>query len=132
MSFNKQFFHTRLPDTPLTFSTPFTRSRPSTSGKPLAKDDPDYTYRRNAERGACGIDGLKAGQDDILTLARDPKIAWDSIRWWEHGTREQVLHAEGDGGSELDGRRVKSGCGPHDAIKVDSTSVEIIIFHCQE
>ena len=132
MSLNEQLFHTLLPNTPLTLSTPFTRSRPSTGSKPLAKDDPDYPCHRNAERGACGVDGLEAGQDYVLTLARDPKIAWDSIRWWEYGTREQVLHAEGDGGSGLDGRRVKSGCGPHDAIKVDLTSVEAVIFQCQE
>ena len=74
MPLNEQLFHTLLPNTLLTLLTPFIRSRPSTGDKPLAKDDPDYMCHRNAERGACGVDGLEAGQDCVLTLARDPKI----------------------------------------------------------
>lgn len=61
ISLNEQFFHTLLPNTPLTLSTPFTRSRKSTGGKPLAKDDPNFASDGSAKHGACGVDGLEPG-----------------------------------------------------------------------
>ena len=129
---NEKLFHTLLPNTPLTLSTPFTRSRTSTGGKPLAKDDPEYASHRTARHGVCGVDGLEPGREYVLTLAPDPRVYWDYIRWWEYGARERILHADGDGTIRLDGRTVKYGPGPHGAIKVDSTSVEAVVFQCQE
>lgn len=128
---NEQLFHTLLPNTPLTLSAPFTRSRTSTGGKPLAKDDPDYTSDRSAKHGACGVDGLEPGQNYTLSLASNPRVIWDIIRWWEYGTKEQVLHADGNE-SKLDGRAVKFGPGPHEAIMVDSKSIGVVAFQCQE
>ena len=129
---NKRLFYTLLPSTPLTLSAPFTRGRPSIGGKPLAKDHPDYTRDHSAKHGACGVDGLEPGQSYLLTLARTPRVRWDIIRWWEYGTKEQILQDVGNGDGRLNGRGVRFGPGPHDAIMVDSLSVEAVIFHCQE
>lgn len=129
---NERLFHTLLPHTPLTLSAPFTRSRSSTGGKPLAKDDPDYTRDRSAKSGACGVDGLEPGRDYALTLAPDPRVLWSCVRWWEYGTREQVLNGEGNEVGGLDGRKVKFGHGPHDAIELDLTNVGAVVFHCQD
>jgi len=130
VSLNKRPFHTLLPDTPLSLSAPFTRSRTSNGGKPLAKDDPDYTSDRSAKHGACGVDGLEPGHDYVLNLASNSRVSWDIIRWWEYGTKEQILHAEGNE-SQSDGKAVKFGSGPHDAVMVDSTSFRAIAFQCQ-
>ncbi len=67
----------------------------------------------------------------MLNLASNPRVSWDIIRWWEYGTKEHVLHAEGNE-SQSDGRAVKFGHGTHDAIMVDSTSIRAIAFQCQE
>ena len=131
VSLNEQLFHTLSPNTPLTLSAPFTRSRNSTGGKPFAKDDADFASDGLAKRGACGVDGLEPGQDYVLRLAGKPRVLWDVVRWWEYGTKEQVLGKEGDGDG-LDGRRIKFGPGPHEAIKVDSTGVRAVVFRCQE
>jgi len=131
VTLNKRLFHTLLPNTPLTLSAPFTRSRTSTGGKPLAKNDPDSTSDHIAKHGACGVDGLEPGHDYVLNLASNPPVSWDIVRWWEYGTKEHVLHAEGDE-SQSDGTAVKSGPGPHDAVMVGSTSIRAIAFQCQE
>ena len=131
VSHNERLFHTLLPITPLILSAPFTRSRKSTGGKPLAKDDPDFASDGLAKHGACGVDGLEHGQHYVSSLAGKLRVRWDVIRWWDYGAKEQVLHAEGDG-SGLDGRRVKFGPGPHQAIMVDSTSIGVVVFDCQE
>lgn len=131
VTLNEQLFHTLLPNTPFALSTPFTRSRTSTGGKPLARDDPDYTSDRSANHGACGVDGLEPGHNYALSLASNPRVLWDIVRWWEYGTKEQVLHPSSDE-SKLDGRTVKFRPGPHEAIKIDSKSIGVIAFQCQE
>jgi len=128
---DEDLFHTLLSDTPLTLSAPFTRSRKSTGGKALAKHDPEYASDRSAKHGACGVDGLEPGHRYVLSLASKPRVRWDIIRWWEYGTKEQVLHADGDGG-RLDGRRVKFGPGRHEAIVVDSARIWGVEFECGE
>ncbi|MCJ1425511.1 hypothetical protein MMC29_003411 [Sticta canariensis] len=128
---NEQLFHTLPLNTPLTLSAPFTRSRTSTDDKPLAKDDPNYTSHRAAKHGICGVDGLEPGHNYALSLANNSRISWNIIRWWEYGTKEQVLHKDGSE-RKLNGRAVKFGPGPHEAIMVDSKSVGVIAFQCQE
>ncbi len=128
---NEDLFPTLLPNTPLILSTPFTRSRKSTSGKALAKHDPDYTSDPSAKHGACGVDGLEPGHKYVLSLASKPRVPWDIIRWWEYGTKEQVLHKDGDRAG-LDGRRVKFGPGRHEAIVVNSARFGFIEFECCE
>lgn len=118
-----------MPNVPLTLSTPFTRDR--TNGKPLAKHHLDYVGDRSAKRGACGVDGLEPGHRYALRVAGKRRLPWDVIRWWEYGTKEQVLSLDGDGAG-LDGRRVRFGPGPHEAIMVDSTSIEVVEFQCRE
>lgn len=128
---NEDLFRTLLPHTPLTLSAPFTRSRKSTGGKALAKHDLDYASDRSAKHGACGVDGLEPGHKYVLSLASKPRVRWDIIRWWEYGTKEQVLHADGDRGS-LDGRQVKFGPGRHEAIVIDTARVGFVEFECRE
>ena len=130
---NESLFHTLLPNIPLTISAPFTRSRTSTGDKPLSKHDPAYSHGSDssARYGACGVDGLEPGNRYALRLASKPRMFWNVIRWWEYGTKEQVLGGKGDG-AELDGRRVKWGPGPHPAIVVDMTSAEAVVFECRE
>lgn len=128
---NEHLFHTLLPNTPLTLSAPFTRSRTSTGGKPLAKHDPAYASDRSAKFGACGIDGLEPRHRYALSLANKPRFFWNSIRWWEYGSKEQVIHVDGEGGG-LDGRKVKFGPGPHERIVVDSASIGFVEFECRE
>lgn len=128
---NEQLFHTLLPDITLNLSAPFTRSRTSNGGEPLAKNNPDYTSDRSAKHGACGVDGLEPGHNYALSLASNSRVPWNIIRWWEYGAKEQVLHADGDG-SKLNGRGVRFGPGPHEAIMVDSKSIGVVPFQCQE
>lgn len=128
---NEELFHTLLPKKPLTLSTPFSRRRPESGGRPLAKSDPDYANDRTARSGACGVDGLEPGNDYILNLASTSRVQWNIIRWWEYGTKEQVLHPEGNE-SALDGRKVKFGRGPHEAITIDTTSIGPVTFQCRE
>lgn len=128
---NEQHFHTLLPNTPLTLLAPFTRSRTSTDGKPLAKDDRNYNSHRTAKHGTCGVDGLEPGHNYTLSLASNLRVSWNIIRWWEYGTKEQVLHRDSRE-RKLDGRTVKFGPGPHQAIMVDSKSIGVVAFQCQE
>ena len=128
---NEELFHTLLPNDPLTLSAPFSRSRTESGGRPLAKSDPDYASDRTARFGACGVDGLEPGNDYVLSLASTPRVHWNTIRWWEYGTKEQVLHPEGNE-SALDGRKVKFGRGPHEAITIDTTSIRPVTFQCRE
>lgn len=130
---DEHLFHTLLPNTSLILSAPFTRSRTSSGGKSLAKHDPEYASDRSAKRGACGVDGLEPGHRYALSLADKPRFFWNSIRWWEYGTKEQVLHVNGDrGGRCLDGRKVKFGPGPHERILVDTASIGFVEFECRE
>jgi hypothetical protein len=80
---------------------------------------------------ACGVDGLWPGDDFVLRLASKPRIHWDVVRWWEYGTKDQVLHPEGSE-SALDRRKVRFGCAPHEAIRIDKTSIKPVIFQCGE
>ncbi|KAK2756848.1 hypothetical protein FQN53_008548 [Emmonsiellopsis sp. PD_33] len=129
----KDLFYTLFPNTPVTFSAPFTRIRPGTGGKPLAASDPEYGSDPTAKRGACGVDGLEPGSRYILTLAANPRVRWDVIRWWEYGTKEQVLYG-GSASDEpvLNGRDVRFGNGPHEPIVVDLANVDYVTFECQE
>lgn len=128
---NERLLHTLLPNKPLNLSAPFSRSRTETGERPLAKSHPDYASDRRARSGACGVDGLEPGNDYVLRLAGTPRVHWDIIRWWEYGTREQVLHPDGNG-SALDGREVRFGCAPHEAITIDTASIGAVTFHCHE
>ena len=128
---NEKLFHTLLPNEPLTISAPFSRSRTGTGGRPLAKSHPDYASNRRAISGACGVDGLQPGNYYVLRLASTPNVHWNTVRWWEYGTREQVLHPDGNE-SALDGRDVQFGRPPHEEIRIDTTSIRAVIFHCRE
>ena len=128
---NVPLFHTLLPNEPFTISAPFSRPRPETGGKPLAKSDPNYASERvRADSGASGVDGLEPGNDYVLTLASTPKVHWRTVRWWEYGTKELVLHPFGEE-SILDGREVRFCHAPHEAIEIDTTSIPPIMFHCR-
>ena len=124
-------FHTLLPSKPLTLSTPFTRRRENTGGKPLPKHHPDYATEHSANAGACGVDGLEPGHVYELSLASQRRIWWDIIRWWEYGTKEQVLQAD-ENGAGLDGRKVRFGRGPHEKIVIDGAGIGVIRFECRE
>lgn len=136
---NESLFHTLLPNVPLTLSAPFART--GDNPKPLSKIDSvsaeAETDGRNsnessaARHGACGVDGLEPGHRYVLSLAIKPRVSWNVVRWWEYGTKEQVLRGDGDG-AHLDGRRVKWGPGPHPAIVVDMASVTDVEFECVE
>ena len=112
---NEQLFRTLLPGTPLVFSAPFYSTL-------LAKDDPNYAA------GGGGVDGLEPGHRYVLALADNPRVSWNFIRWWEYGTKEQVLRGE----KKLDGRAVRFDPGPHEAIIIDSKSVRDVAFQCPE
>lgn len=128
---NEKLFHTLFPNDPLTLSGPFCRSRTEIGGKPLAKTHPDYASHRRASSGACGVDGLEPGNDYLLSLASTPRVHWNIIRWWEYGTQEQVLYPDGNE-SALDGRDVRFGRSPHEAITIDTASIGAVTFRCSE
>lgn len=128
----EQLFYTLLPNEPITISAPFSRNRPETGGKPLAKSDPAYVSEQvRTSSDASGVDGLEPGNDYLLTLASTPRVHWKTIRWWEYGTKEQVLHLNGKE-SALDGRQVRWGRAPHEPIMIDTTSISPVTFHCRE
>ena len=124
----ESLFHTLLPDTPLTISTPFTRAR--SNGVPLPKYHTNYEEGIPARSGACGVDGLEAGHRYALSLSGSHRVPWDSIRWWEYGTKEQVL--SGEDGVGLDGRTVRYGHGPHETIKLDISGIHALVFECKD
>lgn len=118
-------FHTLYPDTPVTISTPFARKRDNV-GKPLPGSHPEYNNHRSAKHGIYGVDGLEPGETYLLTLNGSPRVDWTSVRWWEYGTKEQLLC------KDLDKLNVKFEHGPHEPIRVDITGCKPITFRCVE
>ena len=123
---SENILHTLLPNTPLTLSAPFTWKHTSTGNKTSATDSTNNTNDRKSKLGAYVVDGLEPGQGYALSLASKPRIHWTSIRWWEYGTKEEVLR------SGLDGRKVRYSPGPHEAIAVDTTGIGAVAFRFQE
>jgi hypothetical protein len=117
-------FHTLHPNTPLALSASFGRDR-----KPLSRYDPSYGEDHNGRGNSKGVDGLVPGSRYLLVAAEKPRIQWNSIRWWDYGTRDQV-HNRPDGG--LNGREVAHEQGPQPEIVIDPKSVPPIVFECQE
>ena len=99
----EDLFHTLLPETPVTFTTPFSHHR----------------------------FGLQAGHRYLLRPADVPRVPWKSVRWWEYGTKEEVL-APDAAGRRLDGRRVMWGKAPHEAIELDVDGDGYVYFECEE
>ena len=128
---NKSLFHTLLPNIPVTISSPFSRVGTTSDSKPLAKGHSDSASHLNANHGAYGVDGLEPGHCYVLSLADNPRVHWYIVRWWEYGTKEHVLRAEGDK-CKLDGRKVKFGRGPHEAIELDLSTFEPVFFDCRD
>ncbi|KAI1084201.1 hypothetical protein F5B20DRAFT_524026 [Whalleya microplaca] len=121
---NEPLFHTLLPNTPLTLSAPF--SRPRTNNRPLPRSDPEYETERNR---VCGVDGLESGHKYTLSLSGNPNITWHHIRWWEYGTKEEVLGGIKNAGR--DGRAIRYERGPHEPILVDISGISPIILECK-
>lgn len=67
----------------------------------------------------------------MVSLSSQSRIYWHIIRWWEYGTKEQILHPEGNDGG-LDGRKVKFGRGPHEAITIDTKDIGVVAFQCRK
>ena len=132
----------------------------SSSEKSQANHDPDSAARDDnglssassssttTKHGAYGggggggvvVDGLEPGHRYLLSIAAENKsrVPWHVVRWWEFGTKEEVLSAgtatgdgDGDGGG-LDGRQVRFGPGPHEAIVIDSKTVGVVEFECRD
>ncbi|KAI1170792.1 hypothetical protein F4777DRAFT_567785 [Nemania sp. FL0916] len=61
-----------------------------------------------------------------VSLSGHRHLPWDSIRWWEHGTKEEVLRRGPDG------REVRYGNSPHGTIAVDISRIHPIVFECTE
>ncbi|KAI0861465.1 hypothetical protein F4860DRAFT_171892 [Xylaria cubensis] len=97
VSLDESLFYTLYPNRPLTLSALFTG--PS---------------KRHA---ANGVDSLKPGHRYIITLSSSQRLRWNRIRWWEYGTKDEVL-AKG-----LDAREVRYGRGPHEPIEIDITGI---------
>jgi hypothetical protein len=133
---HEDLFHTLLPNTPLTLSTPFSRKRSHNGDKSLPKGHPDYDLGRvnvgssRREHVPCGVDGLEPGHSYALTLADNPRAEFSRyIRWWEFGRKETVVYGE-DGSPKLDGRKVHWGRGLHPAIRLDFSDFKGLVFHC--
>ncbi|KAG8528664.1 uncharacterized protein KY384_006351 [Bacidia gigantensis] len=126
VSYDEASFYTLYPNVPVTFSAPFTRKRDNNDGKPLPASHPDYSNHRYSTSGALGVDGLEPGDTYALTLAETPRVAWTFVRWWEYGTKEEVLRMD------LDARKVKFDPGPHEPITVDTSGVKAVAFSCTE
>lgn len=89
--------YTLYPGQPLTLSALFTgSSRPRT---------------------ANGVDNLVPKHKYMITISGSQRLQWYRIRWWEYGTKEELL-AKG-----LDGRQVRYGKGPHEPIEIDTTGI---------
>ncbi|KAI0425313.1 hypothetical protein F5Y09DRAFT_352360 [Xylaria sp. FL1042] len=96
--FDESLFYILLPGQPLIPLAPFTGSSKS--------------------RSPNGVDGLKPGQRYVITLSGSQRFQWNRIRWWEYGTKEELL-AKG-----LDGREVRYGRGPHEPIEIDISGIQ--------
>ena len=117
----EELLHTLMPNIPLSLSAPFGLDR-----KPLAGSDVDRKDPR-ASIGAVGVDGLYPGHRYQLLAAEQPGINWNSIHWWEYGTKVEVLNSPS---GKPDGREARYGHGPHPAIVIDPKSVSPIEFEC--
>lgn len=129
VNLKESLFYTLTPYEPLTLSAPFTR-KPK-GAKPRAASDPAYLGDRSARHGSCGVDGLEPGYDYVLSLAGQPRMFWNHVRWWEYGTKDDVLHPNG-AANELNARKVKFSPGPHERIEIDTSSLQPIKFRCEE
>ncbi|KAI0549483.1 hypothetical protein F4679DRAFT_546272 [Xylaria curta] len=108
VSLDESLFYTLYPNRPLTLSTPFTA--PSN------------------RRTANGVDSLRPGHKYMITLSGSQRLRWNEVRWWEFGTKEEVL-AKG-----LDAREVRYGGGPHEPIEIDITGIseKPIYLNCKQ
>ncbi|KAI1751257.1 hypothetical protein F4782DRAFT_200674 [Xylaria castorea] len=104
---DESLFYSLYPDQSLTLSALFTGS--------------------SKRRIANGVDNLEPGHKYMITLSGSQRLQWNRIRWWEHGTKDEVL-AKG-----LDGREVRYGRGPHEPIEIDITGMpeKPIYLDCQ-
>ncbi|KAI0454424.1 hypothetical protein F5B21DRAFT_475336 [Xylaria acuta] len=104
---DESLFYTLYPNRPLTLSAPF-----AGSSKPRATN---------------GVHSLQPGHKYMITLSGSQRLQWNRIRWWEYGTKDEML-AKG-----LDGREVRYGRGPHEPIEIDITSIpeKPIYLHCK-
>ncbi|KAI1365886.1 hypothetical protein F5Y08DRAFT_302893 [Xylaria arbuscula] len=82
-------FHTLYPSQSLTFSAQFTN----------------------------GVDSLVPGHKYMIAVSRSQRLQWYRVRWWDFGTKEEVL-AKG-----LDGRQVRYGKGPQEPIDIEITGI---------
>ncbi|KAI1195864.1 hypothetical protein F5X97DRAFT_326093 [Nemania serpens] len=69
---------------------------------------------------------LIPGRRYKVSLSGDEHMRWDRIRWWQYGTKDELL----DG--YLDGREVTYGDGPHGSISIDTSRIDPIVFECAE
>lgn len=105
------------PSIPVTLSALFSRSSP-----PRAASDPAYTQKR-----ACGVDGLEPGGHYLLTLKNDTRSHWRHVRWWEFGTKKEIL-----GAGDLNARKVRFRSGRHEAFDIDTSYARPVEFRCIE
>ncbi|KAI1745498.1 hypothetical protein F4680DRAFT_402395 [Xylaria scruposa] len=94
---DESLFHTLHPNRPLTLSASFT--------------GPSNRHTAN------GGESLKPGHKYMITLSGSQRLRWDRIRWWEYGTKDEVL------AKRLDAREVRYGRGPHEPIEIDITGI---------
>ena len=115
----------------MTLSAPFNLNQVVSSEKPLTENDPQDGGESSASHETSGANELKIGHRYSLGLASVSRVNWRFVRWWEYGTKEEVLRPDGEG-RRLDGRRVAFERGPHEAIEIDVSAAGDVRFECVE
>ncbi|KAI1179714.1 hypothetical protein F4777DRAFT_396645 [Nemania sp. FL0916] len=121
---------TLYPDQPQVFSAPFNvkfRHRlqngslveSSTLGRAQG-ESPD------TDRTPSSDPPLVLGHRYMVSLSDDGHLPWHKIRWWEYGTKQELLERG------LNGRTVKHGPAPHGGLHVEKLQIKPIIFTCTE
>ena len=107
----EHLFHTLMPNTPLGSSAPF-----APNIKRLIKSHSDTDPHPPPHSSMHGLAALPPGQWYLLVIDESTRIRWNYVRWWDYGTKDEVLNP---GGKKLDGRKVAHSLGPHPAIEIN-------------
>ncbi|KAI0398884.1 hypothetical protein F4802DRAFT_591719 [Xylaria palmicola] len=118
--------YTLYPEQPLVLSAPFSVRFKQQNQSPSTSTDPAQEWGSQTDRRSSSTQPFVPGHSYKVSLSGDRHLQWYSIRWWEYGTKEEVL-ARG-----LDRRVVRFGNGPHKPISVDISGINPIIFRCTE
>ena len=116
-------FFTLAPELPVTFTEPFLPYRTVFEDKSLAMKKLAGSDHESATNRGYGVEGL-VPDDYVLHLTPQStwQVDWTHVRWWDYGTKEEVL-SQG-----LDGRPFRYSPGPYEPLLIDTSPVTATLY----